>query len=1000
MTNTSYLSIQEHFKIAKNTDQYFSEKFDKFNSYVIPGHREKGQDSGRPKAGLAQLSRKNVDIRKDRILTKSFRLQAQILNFSNSRLLWLNSYLPTDPQHGEVNNDELLEVLAEVENIMDSAAYDDILWQGDLNWDMSRSSEFSNIMRRFMEKVGLVSIWDKFPVDYTHIHTDYKSTSVIDHFVMNERLVSLVADCGPIHLGDNRSRHSPIMVKLNMGAIPVKQKETSRTVKRPAWYKASQENISAFTKGVDDRLMSIMVPESIHCSDAECSDPTHSSERDSLVLDILLAIIEVSHSSIPMVGGKTVRSDRKDHSGIIPGWRETVEPCQTQARFWHSVWRSAGKPRSGALYNIMVKTRNSFHYAIRKARRAADLVRAKKLFEASENSCMDLLQELKNIRKGGKISVDLPDTVAGANGEDEIVSKFRDVYSNLYNSWGSEGEMTSIKQKVAELVKTENSVFQLQQLDGYVVKKAVCRMRAGKSDVSGAFSSDTLLHAPDSLFDLLALVYRSWLVHGTVTPSLLACAFLPLLKSALKDPADTNSYRAIAGSSLLLKLFDQCVLIVWGHILASDTLQFGYKVGTGTTQCSWMVMEVANYYMRNGTSPIMTLMDCSKAFDMCKYSILFNKLLEKGLPAVVVRTLITVYEKQYAWVRWGKTRSEIFPIVNGTRQGSVLSPILFSIYVDEILQKLRSLGVGCYVGEVFMGALGYADDLVLLAPSRTAMQLMLNTCEEFATKNNLLFSTDPDPSKSKTKCVFMCGRRKQEKPAPLKLYGVELPWVQSATHLGNELCEDGTMDKDMKVKRAAFIDRSLQLREKFSFAHPMEALRAIRIYCCDHYGGMLWDYQSNMASQYFNSWSTCVKLAWGVPRSTHRYFLDYLAGGLVSARREILGRFHGFFRSLLNSPSREVNILARIASKDIRSTTAKNLRLLEDETGGMTWSANKHKVQERLLQGEPGVPEVDGWRIRYLGSLLEQRDILKYQGLEESDPAQLLQSLIDSLCST
>ena len=188
-----------------------------------------------------------------------------------------------------------------------------------------------------MEKVGLVSIWDKFPVDYTHIHTDYKSTSVIDHFVMNERLVSLVADCGPIHLGDNRSRHSPIMVKLNMGAIPVKQKETSRTVKRPAWYKASQENISAFTKGVDDRLMSIMVPESIHCSDAECSDPTHSSERDSLVLDILLAIIEVSHSSIPMVGGKTVRSDRKDRSGIIPGWRETVEPCQTQARFWHSV---------------------------------------------------------------------------------------------------------------------------------------------------------------------------------------------------------------------------------------------------------------------------------------------------------------------------------------------------------------------------------------------------------------------------------------------------------------------------------------------------------------------------------------------------------------------------------------------------------------------------------------------------------------------------------------
>ena len=62
MTDTSYLSIQEHFKIAKNTDQYFSEKFNKFNSYVIPGYRAKGQDSGRPKAGLAQLSRNKLEL--------------------------------------------------------------------------------------------------------------------------------------------------------------------------------------------------------------------------------------------------------------------------------------------------------------------------------------------------------------------------------------------------------------------------------------------------------------------------------------------------------------------------------------------------------------------------------------------------------------------------------------------------------------------------------------------------------------------------------------------------------------------------------------------------------------------------------------------------------------------------------------------------------------------------------------------------------------------------
>ena len=118
---------------------------------------------------------------------------------------------------------------------------------------------------------------------------------------------------------------------------------------------------------------------------------------------------------------------------------------------------------------------------------------------------------------------------------------------------------------------------------------------------------------------------------------------------------------------------------------------------------------------------------------------------------------------------------------------------MFAIYIykDEILTSLSNLGVGCYVGEVFIGALGYADDLVLPAPSRTAMQLMLDVCQDFGKKNNLPFRTDPDPIKSKTKCVFFCGRKRQEKQSPLKLYGVELPWVKSATHLGNELCKDG-----------------------------------------------------------------------------------------------------------------------------------------------------------------------------------------------------------------
>ena len=320
--------------------------------------------------------------------------------------------------------------------------------------------------------------------------------------------------------------------------------------------------------------------------------------------------------------------------------------------------------------------------------------------------------------------------------------------------------------------------------------------------------------------------------------------------------------------------------------------------------------------------------------------------------------------------------------------------------MDELLVSLRKLGVGCYVGDIFMGAFGYADDLVLLAPSRTAMQLMLDVCQDYAQENNLVFSTDINPRKSKSKCLFMSSSKKSDKPLPLKLYGVDLPWVKTATHLGNELCEDGSMDTDVKQKRANFIDRSLLVREQFSFAHPLEVLRAVSIYCCDHYGSMIWDLKGSMATQYCNSWTTCIKLAWQVPRSTHRYFMDYLSGGMVSLRRDLIGRYSGFYRSLIGSPNREVRIMARVAASDIRSNTARNLRLIEESSGGQTWHDSRAKIRQGLLENEEKVPENQKWRISLLGKFIEERDSLVYQGLSDSSLCTEIQSLIDSLCSS
>ena len=165
-----------------------------------------------------------------------------------------------------------------------------------------------------------------------------------------------------------------------------------------------------------------------------------------------------------------------------------------------------------------------------------------------------------------------------------------------------------------------------------------------------------------------------------------------------------------------------------------------------------------------------------------------------------------MYEEQTCWVELGGKRSATFGVTNGTRQGSVLSPLLFSVYLDDLLVQLRQLQLGCSIGGYWYGACGYADDLILLAPNREVLQKMLNVCQSYAVEHNLVFSTDPVPALSKTKCIFFCGRSGRVKyPDPVQLDGKNLPWVEQADHLGHTLHQLVNMEKDCQRAKARFI---------------------------------------------------------------------------------------------------------------------------------------------------------------------------------------------------
>ena len=192
--------------------------------------------------------------------------------------------------------------------------------------------------------------------------------------------------------------------------------------------------------------------------------------------------------------------------------------------------------------------------------------------------------------------------------------------------------------------------------------------------------------------------------------------------------------------------------------LETHANQFGFQEGSSTAMCSWTAIEVINVFVNGGSQIFGCLLDYRKAFDLVNHEKLFKILINRKLSLIFVRLLMVIYLKQSCYINWQGTRSYSFSVKNGTRQGSVFSPKGgFGCYLDPLLQELRNSGLGCTLGLHWFGALAYADDLLLLSTSVQGLQEMVTICQNHAEQNDLLFSTDPDPEKSKTKCIaFGC----------------------------------------------------------------------------------------------------------------------------------------------------------------------------------------------------------------------------------------------------
>ena len=232
----------------------------------------------------------------------------------------------------------------------------------------------------------------------------------------------------------------------------------------------------------------------------------------------------------------------------------------------------------------------------------------------------------------------------------------------------------------------------------------------------------------------------------------------------------------------------------------------------------------------------------------------------------------TVHQPEIASrpLRWGGTVSNKFTASNGVKQGAIRSPILFSVYMDELFERLEKSGVGCHMGNHYTGSLGYADDLTLLAPALSGLQVLIKICEIFADQFDIKFNG--------AKCVYMVfgGRICKCDNRTVMVNGAELHRVNATVHLGHHISTD---DNDSLVSAAIgqFWRGFNMFMADFSQIHSHIKCHLFKLYCCSYYGAPLWCLQSTMVSRLCVAWRKASRHIWRLSPRTHCDILPLLS---------------------------------------------------------------------------------------------------------------------------
>ena len=481
-------------------------------------------------------------------------------------------------------------------------------------------------------------------------------------------------------------------------------------------------------------------------------------------------------------------------------------------------WNNMGRPKTGHEYDMMKMSRNVFKNDLRRCRKRDNDIRNEKLAESLKNRNTSKFWAMIKSKNNNDSSTHMID---GEICNDKIADIFKEKYSAVLNNPACQ---TNSQVPNNDACKNYNiHVILPSDIDSAIES---LNFGIGIDNIH----SNHLKFCPPEFKVKLRELFNSMISHGHIPKCMLKGLAKPRIKNRFGNKHASDNYRPVMKSTNFLKMFEYCLMPAIIHNTTLHCNQFGFVRNSSTISTVTTLKEVIYRYTDNGSSVYGAFLDMSKAFDRVNFKILFDSL--KGVPENIISILKHMYENQSFSVTWNGHITDECAIRNRVRQGGVISPILFNIYIDCILRKINSGDSGCRLGPFNFALIGYADGLVCLSPTISALEHLLDILHSELNDHCLTLNFD------KSKVVLFSKTKKQCRDIRIGLNTI--PIVDRVTYLGIVLTGNLCNNHDIMRSTQSFLRQFNAMFRKFCGLNIGIKIYLFKIYCMSFYGADAW----------------------------------------------------------------------------------------------------------------------------------------------------------------